>query len=238
MKSGRSLCRFWFLSQNPTGLALSTRDCGVAGWAAREGAGLGYTRCVCWLLAAQGWVTAGLGCWLHRGGCTRAVHDWAARGGCWLHGGGCARAVQDWAIWTEAAQGWLLGCTGWLLAAGCTGAGCWLRRGWGWWLRWWFPQDGLNRVTKSDTENKDAIEIEDDDNVEDEDENDDNNNEDEDGDLSGEEDGDDNDGNSENDAEANVDWGINDVNDDDFEDDDEEDDEESKQAQPPTKKKK
>ncbi|GFY82866.1 hypothetical protein Acr_02g0011060 [Actinidia rufa] len=143
MKSGRSLCRFWFLSQNPTGLALSTRNiilgCGGAGWAAREGAGLGCTRlglgCTRCLLAAQGWVTAGLGCWLHRGGYTRAVQDWAARGGCtravqdwagarggcWLHRGGCARAVQDWAIWTEAAQGWLLGCTGWLLVAGCTG---------------------------------------------------------------------------------------------------------------------
>ncbi|GFS37416.1 hypothetical protein Acr_00g0051890 [Actinidia rufa] len=91
-------------------------------WAAR---GWGWAaRGVCWLLAAQGWVTAGLGCWLHRGGCTRAVQDWAARGGCWLHRGGCARAVQDWAIWTEATQGWLLGCTGWLLVAGCTGAGC------------------------------------------------------------------------------------------------------------------
>ncbi|GFY88734.1 hypothetical protein Acr_06g0006740 [Actinidia rufa] len=98
------------------------QDCGVAGWAAREGAGLGCTRC----LLAVGCV--GLGdCW------TGLL---AAQG--WLHKGCAGLGCTGWLL---AAQGWLRkGCAGlgYLdrgyagVAAGLHGmaAGCWLHRGW------------------------------------------------------------------------------------------------------------
>ncbi|XP_057513867.1 LOW QUALITY PROTEIN: disease resistance protein At4g27190-like [Actinidia eriantha] len=111
-------------------------------WAARAGAGLGWAG-----LHGQelglGWTAqegvaraAGLldvGCaGLHKGWVTAGCIGLAAQGlsgctgaaDCWIRKG-----CLDRGMFAQGCAG-----VGWLLVAGCSV--CWLRRGWGWWLRW------------------------------------------------------------------------------------------------------